>query len=354
MGKADIFLEEDRISVVGGDGPEEVDGVERGDLEITTDKSGTPDVRLNADWANLTLGGGDGQGSEGDVKLLDRDGNNRVTVTAEGNNSPTDEMRAWIDGERGRLELGQNDEYDIHIPQIWLDGPNGEVGIADDPRSPRDSTILLSADERSVTVGAGVSDAPPASLSLLSEDATVEATTAVDDERYQSELRMHNGDEAGGIRLRTTSWEYPDVPAGIVEVFDEEGSAGVLLDGDAAGIKLGYAYTAEFDASEEYGGGGVASGGKSGRLLLDDGDAGLGLLSDSEESSTVFEIRASEGRLEVSSLDANNPRFTLDASGRLEVANDAGDAVFTVDPDREVLEIPDAWHIESGGDTVLE
>jgi len=312
MGKADIFLEEDRISVTGGD-----------------------------------------------VELQDRDGTSRLTLTAwqstlEDVNSPDEETRAWLDGGAGRLELGQNDEYDIHIPQIWLDGPNGEVGISDDPVTPRDSTILLSADERSVTVGGDISDAP-ASLSLLSDDATVEATTAVDDERYQSELRMGNDNESGGIRLRTTSWETPDVPAGIVEVFDEGGDTGVLLDGEAAGIKLGYAYKTESDLPDEYDtGAGFVARGKSGRLLLDDGDVGLGLFADSDETSTVFEIRASEGRLEVSSLDADNPRFTLDANGRLEVADDAGDAVFTVDPDREVVEIPNGWHIESGNDTVLE
>jgi hypothetical protein len=392
MAKADIILEEDRINVVGGDGPEEVDGVERGDLEITTGKDQVPGVRLNADRANLTLGGGDASGSEGDVKLFDREGNNRVTLTAEGdNNSPTDGKRAWIDGGRGRLELGENVAQDDHTPLIWLDGPDGELGIADEGTPWNKPVISLNA--------------------------------ALDDDRYQSEFRMDDGDEYGGIRLRTTAWEVPGYPAGEIAVFDSDANKGIELHGESATLRLGYSYMEGGevrDAGPEAGGDiwipprGV---GRSGQIILDDGDASLigqstmfgirasegrlevtdmadtnpqltldptgesatlrlgysdhktgkfrgdlgeyvsqsgEIVLHGDDFSTVFGVRASEGRFEVAEMGDTNPRLTLEPTGRLEVLDGDRNAVFTVDPDDKVVKIPESWKIESGSDTVLE
>jgi hypothetical protein len=106
MTDSDILLEKDRVSVVGGDGSEEVDGRERGDLEVSVGRDASPSVRLNADRANLTLGGGDGNAPEGDVKLLDRGGTTRVQITAERGNQPPGDDRVWINGGRGEIELG--------------------------------------------------------------------------------------------------------------------------------------------------------------------------------------------------------------------------------------------------------
>jgi hypothetical protein len=427
MAKADIILEENRINVLGGEGHEGVDGVERGDLEITTEMGGMPDVRLNAKWANLTLGGGGASGSEGDVKLLDRDGNNRMTLTAEDNNSPTDGMRAWIDGGTGRLELGENDAHDVHTPLIWLDGPDGELGIADDPPTPNSPVISLNAADADVTVGANSDE--PGRVSLLAEDASIKIAAEVDDDRYQSEFRMDDGDESGGIRLRTMA-EGNDYPAGNVALFDSAGSSGIKLLGESATLRLGYSYVTEGENAAE---GPTADinflpkgVGQSGQIVLDDGDVSVEGLSGEEVPSTVFGIRASEGRLEVADMSDNtprltlepdgefatlrlgyspfkegdgvtlgryvgegqrgqivlddgdmggdtaefgvrasegrlevaemsdtNPRLTLEQTGRLKVLDGDRNAVFTVDPDSKVVEIPESWKIKSGDDTVL-
>lgn len=345
MAKSDIYMKEDRISVVGGDGREEVDGVERGDLEVTTKKGQTPDIRLNADWANVTVGGGSGRASEGDLKLLDREGNNRATITAESNNSPDDGTRAWMDGGRGRIELGEVDRHDIHVPRVWLDGSRGEVGIADDPRAPNQPAISLDAEDASITVGEYGVDG--GSLSLHDQDSSVSLTSDADENGVKSELRLDDGNGFGGVRLHTTQpRDTSSYPAGTTELFDASGESSVELQGESATLRLGYSYVKEVNDGEF---GAPVFVGKSGRILLDDGDASL--LGD---SSSVFEVRASEGSLEISNPNRKAPTFTLDPTGRLEITNDAGDAIFTVDPDDEVVEIPDTWSFKSGGDTILE
>ena len=127
MANPDILLEQDRISVVGGSGPEETNGTERGDLEITASEGDPASIRLNADRANLTLGGGSGRAPEGDLKLRDANDNLRIQVTAEtGNRLARGQDRVWIDGGRGQISLGDG-ENDF----VTLDGENAEVEVRD-------------------------------------------------------------------------------------------------------------------------------------------------------------------------------------------------------------------------------
>lgn len=75
MPKADIFVDEKRISVVGGDGPPVKDGTERGDLELVSGDGKKPGVSLDAERANIVLGGGQ-PGATGirlDGSSVDRD-----------------------------------------------------------------------------------------------------------------------------------------------------------------------------------------------------------------------------------------------------------------------------------------
>ena len=110
MANPDILLEQDRISVVGGIGPEETGGTERGDLEITTAEGDPASIRLNADRANLTLGGGSGAAPEGDLRLVDENENLRIQVTAEtGNRNAPNDDRVWIDGGTGKITLGDGE-----------------------------------------------------------------------------------------------------------------------------------------------------------------------------------------------------------------------------------------------------
>ncbi|MEF8886737.1 MAG: hypothetical protein V5A30_02950 [Haloarculaceae archaeon] len=127
MANPDILLEQDRISVVGGNGPEETNGTERGDLEITTAEGDPASIRLNADRANLTLGGGSGNAPEGDLRLRDENENLRIQVTAEtGNRNAPNEDRVWIDGGKGQITVGDGQNDFVH-----LDGENAEVEVRD-------------------------------------------------------------------------------------------------------------------------------------------------------------------------------------------------------------------------------
>lgn len=116
MAQPDIYLEDDRITVVGDDGGETDGGTEKGDLEVSANKDDDPSIRLNADWANLTLGGGDGKAPEGDVKLRDGDGNMRVQINAGGGprNAPNED-RVWIDGDSGLIDIGEGEENGITL-----------------------------------------------------------------------------------------------------------------------------------------------------------------------------------------------------------------------------------------------
>jgi hypothetical protein len=127
MANPDILLEQDRISVVGGNGPEETGGTERGDLEITTAEGDPASIRLNADRANLTLGGGSGAAPEGDLRLVDENENLRIQVTAEtGNRNAPNDDRVWIDGGTGKITLGDGENDFVH-----LNGEDAEVEVRD-------------------------------------------------------------------------------------------------------------------------------------------------------------------------------------------------------------------------------
>lgn len=127
MANPDILLEQDRISVVGGNGPEETGGTERGDLEITTAEGDPASIRLNADRANLTLGGGSGSAPEGDLRLRDTNENLRIQVTAEtGNRNAPNDDRVWIDGGTGQITLGDGENDFVH-----LNGGDAEIEVRD-------------------------------------------------------------------------------------------------------------------------------------------------------------------------------------------------------------------------------
>lgn len=57
MAKPDIYLQEDRVTVVGGEDNELVGGTERGDLEVASGEDADPTIAMDADRANVVLGG---------------------------------------------------------------------------------------------------------------------------------------------------------------------------------------------------------------------------------------------------------------------------------------------------------
>jgi len=92
MAKPDIFLGESETTVV-----------ER--LEIGVDREESPDIQLKPEVANIHLGGGGGNKSEGDVKLFDEDGDSRVQLTA-GGGVEHDTNHVLVDGEEATITVG--------------------------------------------------------------------------------------------------------------------------------------------------------------------------------------------------------------------------------------------------------
>jgi len=105
MANSDIFLRENRVSVVGTG--TEVDGeLERGALEVSVGRNSTPSIRMSAEQANINVGGGDGTSAEGDIRINDGSGTTRIQMTgADDGNRPGSE-RVWINGGNGSIALG--------------------------------------------------------------------------------------------------------------------------------------------------------------------------------------------------------------------------------------------------------
>jgi hypothetical protein len=96
MAKPDIFLGESETTVV-----------ER--LEIGVDREKSPDIQLKPEVANIHLGGGGGNNSEGDVTLFDNNDNSRVQITAGGGKrADPDTTRVFVDGKMATLTLGSH------------------------------------------------------------------------------------------------------------------------------------------------------------------------------------------------------------------------------------------------------
>jgi hypothetical protein len=192
MPDPDIFLKDDRITVVGS-------GI--GDVaafEVSTGEDSDADIRLNPDWANITAGGGDGDG-EGDLVLLDREANPRIQLTAERGNKwdPEDENRVWVNGEDGIVKLAANstqwEEQDIKIDATT-------------------ANIELGGGKRDEDDDHGVSEGD---VHLLDRDAKtrVQMTAERGNRADDDDNRVWINGEKGLIKLASvnTRWENQDI-----------------------------------------------------------------------------------------------------------------------------------------------
>lgn len=108
MSAPDLWFEDGRSKFVGN-------------LTVTTtgDNDRTnPDLAFYPKWASLTLGGGAGSNSDGDIKLQDRDDENRIHLTG-GKGGDFGSTRVQVDGRNATAMVGGN-------------GQNGAVELEDE------------------------------------------------------------------------------------------------------------------------------------------------------------------------------------------------------------------------------
>lgn len=118
---SDIRLERDRIEAVASNDAA---------LEVTTSEGAEPDIRLAPNSAALRLGGGDGDYSDGDVRLMDRpgdDGESAPRIHLTGGRGATDRgTRVRVNGSDGTARLGATSADD---PDIELRPGDGEISL---------------------------------------------------------------------------------------------------------------------------------------------------------------------------------------------------------------------------------
>jgi hypothetical protein len=322
MAKSDVFLRENRVEVVGGDGREQENGREQGDLEVTVDKRKEPSVTLNADRANVTLGGGAGNAPEGDVKLLDGGGTNRVQISAESDVQSRDKSNAgdqtvWINGGGGTIQLApRGSEWGTIEPSAVLDGSQGTLELANPGGSAPD--VTLDAGTGDVDVGGPDGEAGEIVVRDLNDDEAISVSATSDEVERGPEISTENVAlyEYTGI----TTLRENDSQVGGIGAFQDGNATSVEIQGNTGSIRLGYSYTDTTDTGGPVGTDVPVGRGKGGSIFLDDGNPGRFL-----DNSQVFEIRASEGTL--------------------QVATDGG-TLFELDPSAGELKIPDGWTLE--------
>lgn len=227
MAKSDIVLKDNRVSVVGGGGGErDNDGDERGDLEVKAGDGKDPSIRLNADWANLVLGGGEGKSTEGDLKIRDSADRNRILATAENNNSADDDTRVWLNGANGSMTLGSAGE-----PRIRLDGTEigrnanqdrGRIGLLASYEDGRPAEAFASAFigvNLSETAGIAVGNRDTDGAIVLSEDGA--PATWING----TQVVVGTRSTAGGISVYGGD-------GGALTIRDSGGNTGAAIDAD--------------------------------------------------------------------------------------------------------------------------
>lgn len=330
MSKSDVFLRKNRVEVVGGDGSEKKNGREQGDLEVTVDKRKEPSVTLNADRANVTLGGGAGNAPEGDVKLLDGGGTNRVQISAESDARSRDKSNAgdqtvWINGGGGTIQLApRGSEWGTIEPSAVLSGSQGTLELANPGGSAPD--VTLDASTGDIDVGGPDGEAGGIVVRDLNDDEAVTVSGISDEATKGPRIQTDHIDlyEYTGL----TTGQGGDSMQGGVGEFKDGNATSVEIQGTSALIKLGYSYVRDRDSP---GGVPVGSEGKPGRLVLDDGNPGQLV-----DTSRLFEVRASEGTFQIATSS-----FASEATGTSDES-----LVFEIDPSNQKLKIPEGWTID--------
>lgn len=149
------------------------------------DGNGIADVTIRPKWAALTLGGGGGSNSDGDIKLQDRDDNTRIHLTG-GRGSEFDTTRVQANGRTGTVKIGGN-------------GREGSIELVDD----LDRAIGVIA-----TKGTGMQIGTPGYETVFRNGVVVEGDSNMGP--GQVELTDDEGNTAGAVRATSEGLELTD------------------------------------------------------------------------------------------------------------------------------------------------
>ncbi|MEF8813000.1 MAG: hypothetical protein V5A55_04180 [Halovenus sp.] len=367
---SDIFLKQDGIEAVT---------TNEESLGVTTGENKDPDILLSPNSASLTLGGGDGDYSDGDIRLMDRpdNGESKPRIHLTGGSGDTDSgTRIRIDGSNGTAKLGAEsaDDPDIELvpskADIELGGGSGGDSASDgglklfdsDQRqrvfiesgglAPRqgdgeDNAVYLTAGGSGFPRPDGTEgDAGQLFLSQVGDDFA-DATVSLDGGAAQ--LTLGSDVESGDLVmyrrgvLRTVYLNGHEATvlvgngqgsrgvAGTLELENDSGNQTATVESDrssgGAGIELTTAAgetTADIDAGEremELGGAGVG-----GTLLLTDG------------KGTTFELTVQDGTIRLGSADNGDVAMELEPDeGLFKIVDGDGDTGFQVDTQRKTV-----------------
>lgn len=336
---SDILLERDRIEAVASNGAA---------LEVTTSEGAAPDIRLAPNSAAIRLGGGDGDYSDGDVRLMDRpgeDGESEPRIHLTGGRGATDSgTRVRVNGTQGTADLGATsaDEPDIRLQpargQVRLGGgagpPNeahGSVGRLRLDTQEGDPRVFIAAagivppnrDENAVYVTSGLEGDGRISL-RRAEDDFADETVLLDAATSQLTLGSDTGSgdivmyREGLINSVYVDGHEADVLVGGTDPDDEEGVPGTVE------LRNGRDETAVTIESD----GGGEDDGRGGSISLSDGTGLTADLAAGGGEVSLGHHTDADGEIELR-LDP--------AGGVFSVLDGDGNAVFKVDTDEETL-----------------
>lgn len=253
---ADIFLKRDRIEAVT---------TNRSFFGITTDEDEEPDIKLTPNWATLTLGGGGGEKSDGDIKLLDRpdeDGDSTVRVhLSGGQGGHFDGTRVRVDGPSGGAKFGATSVADPDIELRSRDGllrlgggagsPEeelrsfGEIRLEEGTQDPR---VFITADGEEptgeqhglkstvfVTGGSGDGEVIPGEEGNSGEIRLKRAGepfgySTVVLNGHTGQIRLGNNTSSGHVRMHKE--HAPPIPTIRLDASDAQAIIGGSLEGD--------------------------------------------------------------------------------------------------------------------------
>ncbi len=320
MSNSDILLHENQVEVAATNGA---------GLVVTTEEGADPDAILRPNWATLTLGGGDGDNSDGDIKLMDRDGDPRIHIDGKGNGPKNpDTTQVFIDGRGGKIELGKGSKLDdspgdaMGELEVWgnYSGSNpGQADIRLKGRSPAgDARIKLTTEDNAEGVeiepefinmnrgSLGGADTVSAGEGSFSDTNTVtlEAGAAISppgDDTWTYEpgeitVLGEAGTEADQVETVEIHGQPPNDLGGAITLRDDRELTNVEIRAGNASIKLGGRW-----------GSSVAEGGPQGRpgkIILDDA------------AGKLFEVVTDGGVLAVNDLKLNDTLFEIDMNDR--------------------------------------
>lgn len=305
---SDIFLKQHGIEAIT---------TNEESLAVTTGKGRDPDIKLSPNSAGLTLGGGGGDYSDGDIRLMDRPdgGGSEPRIHLTGGTGSTDAgTRVRIDGTEGTARLGAEsaDDPDIELLPGTADielggGSSGDsssdgglklfdgdgrqrVFVESGGSAPRQGT----RSENAVYLSAGASGVPrpdgsqgDAGQLVLKQVGDDYADAPVTLDGAAAQLTLGSDVESGDLKmyrkglLRTIALAADDATVRVGNNANQQGEAGTIVLADDSGTDTitiesapGNATGGALSITHDSGDSTVHASGGTGALTLGNGAAG--------------------------------------------------------------------------------